>query len=231
MKQALDLRQLRRSRGWSQVETARKLRVSQPYLSLLERGQREITSTLSRRLLRTLDLSPSFLPLPASLSDWGEVRANKLARRLAALGYEPLAYLQSATRPENPAAVLLWALSADNLEARLVEALPWLLLRFADMKLDWLVSEAKVRDLQNRLGFVGSLAKDVAARDQRYQGRYQGLKALERQLDHSRLAREDTLCDAAMSTRMREALRRTRSTAAVHWNLLTGWAAEHLSYD
>lgn len=229
MGQSLDIRQLRESRGWSQVETARKLHVSQPYLSLLESGAREITPTLSRRLLRVLDLSASFLPLPASVEDWGEVRGDALARCIAALGYAPFAYLRAGS-PENPAAVLLWALGADNLEPRLVEPLPWVLLRFADLDVEWLVREAKIRDLQNRLGFVVSLAREIASRDQRHGARLDALTALESVLERSRLVREDTLCEAAMSTRMRDALRRSRSAAAKHWNLLTGWEPEHFRY-
>jgi transcriptional regulator with XRE-family HTH domain len=231
MSEALDLRQLRKAKGWSQVEAARRLRVSQPYLSLLESGARKVTPALSRRLLRALKLSPSHLPLPSSLEDLGAVTGDGLAGRLVALGYQPLAYLRPGARPENPAAVLLWALGAEDLEPRLVEALPWLLLHFADLDTTWLVREAKVRDLQNRIGFVVSLGKEVAARDAHHADRLAALTMLETTLDHSRLVREDTLCEAAQSARMRDALRQNRSPAAAHWNLLTGWKAEHLRYD
>jgi transcriptional regulator with XRE-family HTH domain len=231
MNEALDLRQLRKAKGWSQVETARRLQVSQPYLSLLESGAREVTPALSRRLLRALDLPPSFLPPPPSLDDWGAVTDDALAKRLAALGYVPLAYLRTGVRPENPAAVLLWALGAESLGPRLVEALPWLLLHFDDLDTDWLVREAKVRDLQNRLGFIVSLAKEVAARDEHFSGRLNALTALEATLDRSRLAREDTLCEAGMSEKMQAAVRQSRSSAAAHWNLLAGWKAEHLHFD
>ncbi len=157
--------------------------------------------------------------------------ADSLGKRLAALGYAPFAYLRSGARPENPAAVLLWALGADNLEPRLVEALPWLLLHFGDPDTDWLVREAKVGDLQNRLGFVVSLAKEVAARGERFAGRLDALTALEAMLDRSRLVREDTLCEAGMSGKMQAALRQSRSPTAVHWNLVTGWKVEHLHYE
>jgi len=231
MNAALDLRQLRKAKGWSQVEAARRLQVSQPYLSLLESGAREITPTLSRRLLQALDLPPSFLPLPPSLDDWGAVTNDVLAKRLAALGYTRIAYLRTGARAENPAAVLLWALGAESLEPRLVEALPWLLLNFMALDTDWLVREAKVRDLQNRLGFVVNLAKEVAVRDAQHADRLEALTALEATLDRSRLVCEDTLCEAAMSAMMRAVVRGSRSPSAAHWNLVTGWKAEHLRYD
>ena len=231
MNEAFDLRQFRRAKGWSQVEAARRLRLSQPYLSLLESGARAMTPALSRRLLRALDLPPSFLPLPPSLDGWDAATDDALAKRLVTLGYVPLAYLRTSVQPENPAAVLLWALGAENLEPRLVEALPWLLLHFDDLDTNWLVRAAKVRDLQNRLGFVVSLAKEVATRDEHFTGRLDALAALEATLDRSRLVREDTLCDAAMSANMRDAVRQSRSNAATHWSLLTDWKAEHLHYD
>jgi transcriptional regulator with XRE-family HTH domain len=230
MNEGVDLRRWREAKGWSQSKTAKRLHVSQSYLSLLESGSRPVTPALARRLTRALQLPPSFLPTP-DLGQWGEVKPESLAKRLAALGYEPLAYLGGGARPENPAAVLLWALGAENLEPRLVEALPWVLLQFADLDAEWLVREAKVRDLQNRLGFVVGLAKEVAGRDARHGARPSDLSTFESPLERSRLAREDTLCEDGMSSKMRQALRKSRSPAAAHWNLLTGWQGEHLRYE
>jgi transcriptional regulator with XRE-family HTH domain len=230
MASTLRLRQLRKTRGWSQVETAKRLGVSQPYLSLLESGAREVTPELSRRLYTAFGISPGLLPMPSSVDDWGEPEGDRLAERLAALGYEPLAYLRAERRPENPAAVLVWALGADNLEPRLTEALPWVLLRFEDLDVDWLVREAKIRDLQNRLGFVVCLAREVAGRNPLYLSSVDRLAALESLLERSRLVRADTLCEASMSERRRRFLEQSRSAAATHWNMTTGWKAEHLNY-
>jgi hypothetical protein len=77
-----------------------------------------------------------------------------------ALGYEPFAYLRG--RLSNPAAVLLAALCQSDLPARVVEALPWLALHFPDLNRDWLVERAKLHDVQNRLGYVVTLAAQVA---------------------------------------------------------------------
>jgi hypothetical protein len=59
---------------------------------------------------------------------------ENLASDLAALGYPGLSYLKPK-RTKGPAEVLLSALRAKNLDARLVEALPWVLLAYSD--LDW----------------------------------------------------------------------------------------------
>jgi hypothetical protein len=91
------------------------------------------------------------------------------------------------------------------------------------------VREAKVRDLQNRLGFVVSLARSLADRaDDSQQAR--ALGDLELQLDRSRLAREDTLCRASMPESERRWLADHRPEAARHWNLLTDWTADALRY-
>jgi transcriptional regulator with XRE-family HTH domain len=225
------LRRLREERGMSQAQAASRLGVSQPYLSLLEAGDRPVTSRLARRYLATFGLSPSHLQPPESTDAWGAVEADVLAKHVAALGYAPFAYLSTRAKPENPAAVLVWALGASSLEPRLVEALPWLLLRFDDLDLDWLVREAKLHDLQNRLGFLATLAAEVAKRGGPFEHRRDSLDKLCAVLEPSRLAREDTLCDETMSAKMREWARKSRSAAARHWNLLTTWNADQLRYE
>jgi len=223
------LRHLRKAKGWSQKVAAEKLGLSQPYLSLLERGQRELTPALSRLLLRKLGLSPAFLPLPSSVHT---VDADVLAKQLAKLGYQPFAYLKpSKGHKENPAAVLLKALATPDLEPRLVEALPWLLLAFPNLDTNWLAQNAKVQDLQNRLGFVVSLARDVAAKTVAYHDRLNFLETLLTTLQRSRLVLQNTLCEESMSPRMQQVLMRSRSADAKYWNLVTGWKAEHLRYE
>jgi hypothetical protein len=153
-----------------------------------------------------------------------------LAKDLAGLGYPGFAYLRSASwKPKNPGEVLLAALGQDDLEARLVEALPWLVLRYWALDWNWVVREAKVRDLQNRLGFVVGLACRLAERahDDRVA---QTLAHRERELERSRLAREDTLCRAGLPEPERRWLAEHRSQAARHWNLLTDWTADAVRY-
>ncbi len=184
------LRTARQSRGWTQARAAARLGVSQPYLAMLETGQRPLTPAVARRAMRIYSLAPTVLP-PTRVAP--RVGAATLAQDLAALGYPGFAHL--ARRPgvaKHPGAVLLTALAQPELEARVVEALPWLLLRYWNLDPAWLVREAKVRDLQNRLGFVVSLAREVAEREGDG-SRLGALRALEAALDRSRLAREDTL--------------------------------------
>lgn len=224
-----DLRTARLRKKRSQVEAAARLGVSQPYLAMLERGQRPLTPKLALRAAQLYDLAPT--AVPRSRREFpARVDAATLARDLAGLGYPGFAYLGSRTwRAKNPGEVLLTALAQDDLEPRLVEALPWLVLRYSTLDWSWVVREAKVRDLQNRLGFVVSLARGLADRvDDEQKAR--ALADLEAQLDRSRLVREDTLCRASLPEPERRWLAEHRSKVAEHWNLLTDWTADALRY-
>lgn len=226
---ARDLRTGRLRKGWNQVEAARRLGVSQPYLAMLERGQRPVTAKVAQRAARLYDVAPT--AVPHSERDFpARFDATALARDLAGLGYAGFAYLRSPSwRRKNPGAVLLTALAQDELEPRLVEALPWLVLQYWTLDWAWVVRETKVRDLQNRLGFVVSLARSLANRAND-KNKARALAALEAQLRRSRLAREDTLCRASLPEAERRWLADHRSEAAEHWNLLTDWTAEALRY-
>jgi hypothetical protein len=101
--------------------------------------------------------------------------------------------------------------------------------RYPDLDWEWLLREAKLHDLQNRLGFVVSLARQVAER--KGQGATaEALAAAELRLEPSRLVREDTLCRESMTQAERRWLRDRRSAQAQHWNLLTGLVPEHLPH-
>jgi len=67
-----------------------------------------------------------------------------------------------ARRRRNPAEILFEALNQPDLDARVADGLPWLVMTYVDMDWDWLVRNPKVRDRQNRLEFAVSLAADVA---------------------------------------------------------------------
>jgi hypothetical protein len=196
---------------------------------MLERGQRRLTPKLAQRVAKVYDLAATAVPrsqreLPARLN------AAALARDLAGFGYPGFAYLRPRYwTPKNPGEVLLSALAQDDLEPRLVEALPWLVLRYSTLDWSWVVREAKVRDLQNRLGFVVGLARQLAVRvgEER---KARSLVGLEAHLDRSRLAREDTLCRASLPEPERRWLVEHRPENAKHWNLLTDWTADVLRY-
>lgn len=222
------LRQGRRDKGLSQTRAALSLRVSQSYLAMLESGKRRLTPKLAHRAMRVYGLSPAMLPHSA-LPEQPYVDPDTLMHDLGSLGYPGFSYARSPRiKTKNPADVLLTALAQPNLEARLVEALPWLLLKYTDLSHEWLVRESRLRNLQNRLGFVASLARGVAekANDEKAQL----LKRLEDELEHSRLAREDTLCKTSASESERRWLRQHRPERARHWNVLTDWKPETLRY-
>ncbi len=217
----------RKRRAWTQQELARRLGVSQPYVALLEAGKRRLPRKLQRKAVRLLGLGLAALPLP-ELPNLRQSDSRELAQQLTALGYPGFAYMRSSWR-RNPAEVVLTALAQENLESRLAEALPWVLFHHPQADHNWLVAQARLHNLQNRLGFVVSLARRVAERTGRVQEQRQ-LSELEVRLQGSRLAKEDTLCQSFLSAAEREWLRQNRPTEAQYWNLLTDWKLEHLRY-
>lgn len=58
---ALNLRRLRRHKGWSQEEFAHRADIHRTYISDLERGARNPTITVVDRLARALEVKPGEL--------------------------------------------------------------------------------------------------------------------------------------------------------------------------
>ncbi len=134
------------------------------------------------------------------------LRATALGRISIGLGYPGVEYVRTRAEKRNPAEVLVTALTQGYLEARVAEALPWLMLRYWQMDFAWLVEQAKKFDLQNRLGFVTSLARSLSAEAPDAE-RTRALSNLEAMLDFSRLAREDCFPRSPRSDTEREWLR------------------------
>ena len=223
------LRQGRKNKLWTQEEAATKLGVSQPYLSLMESGARRVPARFARKAARLYELSSAVLPLETSWAEAPRWQAQALAVYLAGLGYPGLAYLKPARKKKNPAEVLFAALNCANLESRLTEALPWVVLHYPDLDWSWLVTAAKTQNLQNRLGFVTALARRLVEQGGKGEvGAFLGQQ--EAVLDRARLVREDTLCHHSLSEAERRWVRENRSAEARHWNLLTDLSPEHLSY-
>jgi transcriptional regulator with XRE-family HTH domain len=223
------LRTGREKKGWNQVQAALRLGVSQPYLSLLERGERRVPERLGRRAADVYELSAAALPLGTVFKELRTAGRETLASDLAALGYPGLAYLGARRRKRNPAEVLLSGLNTADLDSRLVEALPWVVWNFPEMDWRWVTRVAKLNDLQNRLGFVTNVARRIAEK----QGEGEKAELLagrEAELGRSRLAREDTLCHDSLTEAERRWLREHRTSEAEHWGLLTDLSPEHLSY-
>ncbi len=122
---------------------------------------------------------------------------HDFAAELSALGYQRFSYLKRMMR-RNPAEVLLGALNEPDLDARVAEGLPWLVMTYVDMDWDWLVRNAKVRDGQNRLGFTVSLVGDVAGGKNDME-RARELRQYLEVLEGTRLACEDTFCHNSMT--------------------------------
>jgi transcriptional regulator with XRE-family HTH domain len=209
-----EVRAGRERRGWQQDELAQRLGVSQGYVSLLESGQRPVSKRLAAKLVSLLSLSPSVLPMPTPKP----LPNQQVARALGRLGYPGFAYLRSGANV-NPMEVLLGALLADDVDARVVEGLPWLLLRYPDVDWDRLVTSAKQHDAQNRLGFLVALASRLAAA----KGDAAATELLERReqaLQRSLLQQDDTFSRASLTQAERRWLAANRSPEAKRWNLL-----------
>ena len=217
------LRAARHQKGWTQARAAREFGVSQGYVALLEGGERQPSEELRLVMVRKLGLPPTAVtPVEDRSAD-----SDRLAADLADLGYPGFAHLVRSRRvTRNPAAVLLDALQVDHLEARAVEALPWLVATFPDLDWDWLVPRAKALDLQNRLGFVVTLARQLAERSKSPTA--ESLRAREAGLERSRLVREDAFGRSSMTEAERRWLRTNRPESAARWNVLSNLTVEHL---
>jgi transcriptional regulator with XRE-family HTH domain len=218
----------RKEKKRTQVETARALGVSQTYLSLLEAGKRTLTEELRRKVVRFFKLAPTLVPADLKFPELRPVSDDELASDLAGLGYRGFSHVKRS-RLKNPASVLLSALNSPKRDARLVEALPWVVLTFPDMEWKDLTKAAKAYDLQNRLGFVINVARrvaefrsdsDTAAKLTRH----------EAELERSLLVREETLCNEPMTNAERNWLATQRPEAARRWHLLTDLSPQNVYY-
>lgn len=225
---AVELRQARKTKGWTQQEAAARLGLSQTYLSLLEQGKRRVPRSRVQRVLAVYDsLSPLALPMRGQ-KDWVRMGNLKLAQQLGGLGYPGFAYMR-ARATWNPAELLVAALTKDELESRTAEALPWLALAYSNMGWDWVVRQTKLHDTQNRLGFVLTLARSLAERmnDTAVANR---LREVEKRLHASVLRRELTFCHEHMPQAERRWLKQNSTPQAKHWNVLSDLSVEHLSH-
>jgi len=182
-------------------------------------------------MVRLFQLNPVALPTLAGVWTPGETSQQCLAEELAALAYPGFAYLRKRRPERNPAEVLLAALAQRQLEARVFEALPWLLLRYWEMDRAWVVANARQHNLQNRLGFVASLARKLGHRTgSPGDARDAALERLESALRESLLAREDTAGESGVGETERAWLSEHRCQEARDWNLVTAWRPELLRY-
>jgi transcriptional regulator with XRE-family HTH domain len=224
------LEELRRGRiaaGLTQREAASRLGLSQPYLSQIECGRRRITNRILQGMRRLYGLRATSLPLPVEPAKLA-ADTDRHAARLAALGYPGYAHV-SPSPVLNPAVLLLDALSEDNLDARIIRALPWVLLQFPDLNWSWLLTHVKLRNLQNRLGFLVAVARELAEGKENKSDAASRLRQVEGDLQRARLMAETTLSRESMPPAEREWVRANRPALARRWNVITTLTAEELA--
>src|SRR5687767_7270303 len=221
----LEMRQARKAAGWTQVKLARTLGVSQGYVSLMESNERTVPRHLALKLVELLKLSANQLPVS---SQSAPLPPDRAVRSLSTLGYPGFAHV-GKTQNLNPAELLVRTLDCRNVEARLVEALPWVLVQFPDLDWQWLILQAKQRDLQNRLGFVVTVARQLAERRADHVTATT-LRHWEHVLEDSRLQKEDAFSGEALTEAERKWLKTNRSAEAAHWNLLSNVSTDTLSH-
>lgn len=224
-----ELLKARLKRDWEQSEAAARLKVSQPYLSLLEAGKRPVTESIARRAFRVFDLLPTALPFKKSLQTSFPTNENFLSVQLAAFGYPKFSHLKRNTRKENPALILITALEKDDLGSREAEALPWLIHNFSEMNWSEIIDSVKIIDGQNRLGFLISLTHENSLLNN--EGEKTGLfENLLSKLEKSRLYEEDSFRRRLMTETEKAWLEENRTAQARFWRMLTNLSYEHLKF-
>jgi transcriptional regulator with XRE-family HTH domain len=222
-----EFKSARLAKGWTQTQAATHMGMTQAYLNYLENGKRRLTPDLVRRATSVYGLPPQALPVADPFTPM-QTDDQQMTEFLARLGYPGFAYLRPRSQKRHPFEVLLTGLAQKSLDGRVAEALPWVALSYGQPD-SWLVGNARRFNLQNRLGFVVSLARRVAEmRSDR--PRLAELTQLERLLDESRLVKEDAFYRPPRTDSEREWLRKNRTEDAVHWNMLTDMRPEHLQY-
>jgi transcriptional regulator with XRE-family HTH domain len=156
----------RNKSGLTQAAAARSLNVSQPYLSQLETGMRTASAKLVRKAARLYKVTPTAsLPEAFALPPG---RPEDLQKKLVGLGYPGFEHLR-ATQSSNPAEVILSAVLRRDLDTRLVEALPWVLKTYTDLKLEMAAGPGEIAERAKPVGLpcssrTGDRAGIAAAR-------------------------------------------------------------------
>lgn len=211
----------------TQARAAVRLGLSQPYLSQLERGRRDVTTTVAVAAAKLYRLPPTALAPPVD-PPAVPTESESLAHQLAALGYPGYGHLRKSPLV-NPALVALNCVSKEDLDGRVAEAMPWVLAHYPELDWPWLLAQAKLRNVQNRLGFLVMVARNVAERRSDNVAAKK-LSWVETELEPARLAAETTLGRESMPEAEKAWLRRHRSAEARHWSVLSGMKAEELPY-
>ena len=151
-----------------------------------------------------------------------------MASQLATLGYPKFSHLKKAKKL-NPTVVLTSALKEDDLDSRVVEALPWLVYNFSDLDWSKVFASAKLADAQNRLGYLLSLADEMSkiTKDENKKALF---KKLLSSLEKSRLVCEDSFRRNSMTEVEKAWLKKNRPRNARRWRVLSNLLAKQLVY-
>jgi len=128
-----EFKNARKASTWTQTQAAARLGVTQAYLSMIERGERAVSSELASKAVKVFEVPATALPLTAYQTRARE--AGFFQSMLGSLGYPGFAYLRSSARL-NPVEVLMEALDSDDLDSRVTEALAWLPLAYPHLNWD-----------------------------------------------------------------------------------------------
>jgi transcriptional regulator with XRE-family HTH domain len=217
----------RKKAGKTQADAARGVGVRQPFVCAVEKGLRPVTPRLKNWLYSVCPeaLTARSTPIAApSEPSYSEL----LKEHLGNLGYPGFAYLARMPRKVDPLLVLLGALNTEDLDQRVIEALPWVLAHQRD--LDWrkLTDEVRLRNLQNRLGSLLEVTVE-ATNKLHLSDTTVKLEPWLNWLREARLYKEDTLCKKSLTQVERRRLHRSRPKAARFWRLLTDLNAKEVA--
>lgn len=215
----------RRKARKTQAEAAEAVGVRQPFVCAVEKGLRPVTPALSNWLY---SVCPEALAATPPAGRPSAHSSEILKARLGNLGYPGFAYMAHEHENADPLSVLLDALSTEDLDPRVTEALPWVLAHRTD--LDWrkLTDQVRLRNLQNRLGFLIEVSVEAAKRA-RLEDVAVRLEPWLHWMREARLFREDTLCKNSLTHVERRRLRRNRPKAARFWRLFTDLNAKEVA--
>jgi hypothetical protein len=106
--------------------------------------------------------------------------------------------------------------------------MPWVLSRYPDLNWEWLVDQAKLKNAQNRVGFLVSLARQLTELDKLDPNGAERLREAESRLESAKLVAESTLGQGSVSDRERAWMRENRPELARRWNVLSTLTAEQV---
>ena len=202
------MQQFRQNSGWNQARLAARLGVAQAYVSMMERE--DVRCRIAwRGGAICFSCRPRFCRCPdKGAGQTGRRGLDCRESRPVGISWFQV-FVQARTKTASCRASSP-GIGPPAARTEASEALAWLLLQFEDLDAAWLVGEAESPDLQNRLGFTVSLARNVAHHSPEFGHRSRSLKALEEKLKPSRLANEGTFGGGEMSQGMPAWVRKNR---------------------